>query len=171
MAVLMAAAVAGCAGDAAPSPVPSGQNASSPLKVRDNVIYSNLTRRYTTYLKASDAVLQAGGGGVNSLRSFLSPSQFESETRTMRSLKESRRHTVGNAVLIRSRGQAIDRAQGSARIYFCLDSKSVKVVNFKGRDVTPSNREDKRTLLVAFDQILGAPRITDSQTWSGSSIC
>lgn len=126
---------------------------------------------YLKYLEIGDEITSDGGSGVDQLAPLLTQRALSAEREAATYYISNSLHTRGEARLVAFRLQQVDSKTGNSSAYACVDLSSVRLLNAKGKDVTPNSRPDRQTSLVRFVENSGRLKLQENGTWSGQSIC
>lgn len=175
LALVSAAALvlAGCAAE--PHPTGSPKPAATPVFRTDAEALAAAEKAYRAYLIASDQVANHGGKDLSPIRDLVTEAQWRREERTYAYYTSHGIHSDGQTQLSKSKLESRGRDQkAKVRAYFCVDVKSVRILDANGSDVTSPTRPERVTLEVQFEsKAPGSSRllIDDSESWSGTGIC
>ena len=151
---------------------PHGVPHASPSRVgSEQTIIGQAGSVYAHYLDASKRLTQSGGADVASMKPYVTDAMFKDAESFAKFLRQKHLHTVGSTRSRHLTLQQYDKAVKKASFYVCDDSASSRLIDDRGKDVTPEDRVDVQTLLVTFDTGTTPIRISGSEVWSGTSVC
>jgi hypothetical protein len=171
LALGLAAGLTGCSADPSKtlkSVQPSAVNA--PSEQADQLV-QRARKLYVDYLLATQTVAEKGAVTFDRLKPLLSSAAYKAEIDAFKSQENRGIRTAGPSRLMRFRAQRVDARLGEVVAYACVDVSKVRVVNKAGKDVTPTSRPDRQTLLPSFRTERGRLVLEENGTWSGDSIC
>lgn len=155
-----------------PTPLPS----STPIFASDEEALAAAEEAYGAYLTASDEVGASGGVDLSPLEPLVTDGMFTQLVDSAKQYTDARVHTAGSSTFDSLElQQYIDNGDGSANVsvYVCLDVSHLVVLDESDNDVTPSGRDPRLALEVAFlvsesgDEIL----LERSDLWDGADFC
>jgi hypothetical protein len=163
----------GCVGGD-PLPTLPPEPTSTPIFASEEEALAAAEEAYAAYSAASDLISSEGGVGPERIQPFVTLGQFERELETAEFFRSNGWRTIGSPLTTRFDLQQYNELLGSAEVivYVCLDVSAVAVVDERGTDVTPTDREPVVPLEVLFlagpDDVL---LVASSEQWPGASFC
>jgi hypothetical protein len=173
--LLISATLAGCA---PPSRhvIPTAEPSVKPVFKSDAEALAAAEKAFKGYQTASDAIGADGGSGVSRLAEWVSPTWLKHEVADAAALRKSARHTTGSSSYSSSTlQQVINGGNHVVRVvvYLCDDVGKVQVINAKGENVTPDNRQ---LLPLELEFVSAEPgsatlELDRSTPWGGQDFC
>lgn len=160
--VLLAFALAGCEtkDTAAPAPSTAKPTASSSFQELSESVWRAYFVSYTNALKDPSVP-------VSDVRPYLTDAEYEYVETQINNVRS-------NEVRVRGSGEfrnfaTLDSSEKTALV--CVDTSNTRIVDSKGKDVTPSNRPALVTLRLTFKLVGGRLLLDKDEKWSQSSAC
>jgi hypothetical protein len=97
--------------------------------------------------------------------------ELVAEQESAEALRTRSLRTVGPTRLKKFVLREVDLRTGGVTAYACVDLSKVKVLNAKGKDVTPAERANRQTSVPVFEWRDGRLLLAKDESWSGESIC
>ena len=171
MAVLLATALAGCAGESRPTFSPTPSTSSSPIFSSTASAEAAAKSLYKRYLSLSQSLAESGGRDFGQMSSILTARALQAEKADAAVLVSKDLRTVGPTSLRAFKLQRADLKTGVVIAYACVDLAKVKVIDASGKDITPKSRPTRQTSLPSFVSRDGELLLDINGTWSGKSVC
>ncbi|MFB9646233.1 hypothetical protein ACFFPJ_10530, partial [Microbacterium terregens] len=127
-----------------PAPSPT-----APVFASEDEAFAAAEETYRAYV---DALNQRRGNAASSRdpQTFLTGQALEIDIQTQQQLDQAGLSLVGPSVVASVDPIAAELVNGSVRLEVCLDSSATQVVDARGTDVTPADRELVSLLTVDF---------------------
>ena len=176
LAIALVAPLAACTqATRLPEAEPSSEIA--PLFASDEEALAAATAAYEEYLVASSKASSSPDSDRDALRALTTPLYFEELSQAIDGLHAMQQRTEGLTRLASSTlQQSFEEPGGIATVimYVCIDVSPVRVVDFSGVDLTPSDREVLVSLEVEMLADRESPpqlRVARSESWAGGDQC
>lgn len=165
-----------CSPEPAPKPSPTPSASAEPIFASDEEALAAAVKAYEAYLAKVDALTADGGEDAESIREYVTASYADELIESLNALHESGNHTSGRSLVDRTSLVKANETGGFAKVsmYACLDVSGIRVLSEEGKDVTPSDRPERRPLQVDFESDPNdASRLLPSgtETWPGDDFC
>jgi hypothetical protein len=172
---LVALGLAGCVLQPPPT-VPTSTPTVAPMFATDADALAAARTAYAGYLTASDAVNRNGGADMGPLVPWATEREIASDRQTLDTINRAHEHVVGH---LNFYGLSLEHVEPAYRgitkvvVYVCLDVRDTKVLDSRGRDVTPT-RSGVLPLEVTLDNgghTVGHLQVRGSESWLGTDFC
>jgi hypothetical protein len=167
--------ISGCVGSEAPAVTTRTPQAATSGFASDDEALAAATEGYRRYLEVLDAV-STSGSDVDRLREVATSEYADEVIESVESLRADGFRIEGTSAFesMQVFERWSKRGVEFVSTYLCFDSSGVRVVDANGADVTPSDRIDRRSVLVRFQSTEGDPKRLvprSSDTWPRDDFC
>lgn len=160
-----------------PNASPTPQPSSTPVFASEEEALAAAEAAYAEYLAVSDAIAADGGANAERIVPLITEERESEEMALFQSLATEGLHTAGlttfDSMVLQDYVEE-GGSKASLTTYVCLDVTNVRVLDASGADVTPSGRQNKLPLEVAFGAAAMSPidiRVARSDSWGGDDFC
>lgn len=172
LALLVTVALAACT-TPSPSPTPTKRAAHTPLFASDAEALDAATKAYAEYQSKTDQIAHDGGTDPERIRRFVTANQWTRERKGFEVFASAQRRTEGSSSFDTASLAHYDKSTGTIEVFLCEDVGKTRVLDAKGTNVTPSQRQTRIPKDVQFvtagdnNDLL----ISRSDVWSGDDFC
>ncbi|QEE62046.1 hypothetical protein FVA74_11070 [Salinibacterium sp. dk2585] len=173
VALLLLTSCTPSSGDDAPTAPPSA-SADAPIFESEDEALAAADATITDYWRIANAVLQAGGEGVERFEQIVTPRRMEAERGTAEVLEREGFYQVGNFEVEPATFQQMLGSPAGKRLIVtvCVDYSDVRMVNSDGLEAERSNTSPRITHQVELhsvsDQDPLSLKLDKSDPWPGS---
>jgi hypothetical protein len=163
--------LAGCGGsDPIPTlpPTPS----ATPIFASEEEALAAAEEAYAAYLEMSNLISSEGGEDPERIAPFVTEERLSIELDGFETLAESGLRTKGASRFEFTQLQRLDLSEDDVEVavYACWDGAGVRVLDARGKDVTPSDRETKLLLeVVLVGDASGHLVLASDDVWDSDS--
>jgi hypothetical protein len=176
VAATLAVALAGCV-QTTPPVIPTSQASSTPVFATDADALAAAKKAYVAYLAVSDEVSADGGKNAERLAPLVTAKWLPTEMKSYSSFEQTGDKFVGSSKFtsIKLQQQSTNGADlADVQTYICADVSDTRLIDSKGRDITPSGRANLYPIVARFESKSSNSAVllfAGSQPWSGKSFC
>lgn len=129
---------------------------------------------YRNYIAVSEQIARDGGAGAARLEPFVSAELFLQESQVYADALSRGLRATGASTFDSFSLESYDRQSETIRIYVCLRTVEITVLDANAIDVTPVGRNNNLPLQIEFlgsTNLTSQIQVSESNVWAGTNFC